>query len=351
RPPGAAPLLERSPRPFHQVAEWHRRRARRLTPAALDALLHVPLERGVDGRAVEVDRLHGGDPPPRRRRLEAGHPVRRAVREAQPACHARDELVLVEVEHATRGHARRAHRGAGVVVAAPGSRPGESLPVGSNAARIRSTMARFGSGTPYPSTPGAPASRSSQPPFAAATSRAAISPAGSAAATRTVPTPPSASQPRPAMPPSAGARSRSRLGRTEIRPRWDPSGHGGPPPAASGPVSGSRPADVASAATSSGCPSSSTRVVVPSHATHDGRNIRWRAANGSASLVNHRADARSGRTRSVPRTSPPIAPSEPTSRRGTSKPVTFLTVGPPPFTRRPSAVTNRTSSTRSRSGP
>ncbi len=34
-----------------------------------------------------------------------------------------------------------------------------------------------------------------------------------------------------------------------------------------------------------------------------------------------------------------------------SKPLTFLTVGPPPFTTLPSALTKRTSRTRSRSGP
>ena len=61
-------------------------------------------ERGVERRAVELDRAHRGDAAARRRDLEAGDPVRRAVREAQPARDARDELVLVEPQHA---HARR----------------------------------------------------------------------------------------------------------------------------------------------------------------------------------------------------------------------------------------------------
>ena len=50
----------------------------------------------VDRRAALLDCAHRRDAPPRRRDLEAGDAVGRAVRQAQPARDAGDELVLVE---------------------------------------------------------------------------------------------------------------------------------------------------------------------------------------------------------------------------------------------------------------
>jgi hypothetical protein len=74
--------------PLHQAAERHRRRARRLAPAALDAQVHEPGEGPVHGRPG-VHGPHGRDPAPGRSRLLAGDPVGRAVRQAQAARHAR----------------------------------------------------------------------------------------------------------------------------------------------------------------------------------------------------------------------------------------------------------------------
>ena len=95
-------------------------------------------ERGVDRRAVQLDGPHRRDPAARRCRFEARHAIRRAVRKTQPARDARDQLVLVEPEHPQplRDHGRR---GGGVTHI--GSRPGESLPVGSNAFLSRRAIA------------------------------------------------------------------------------------------------------------------------------------------------------------------------------------------------------------------
>ena len=168
--------------------------------------------------------------------LEPGDAVRRAVRQAEAAPDARDELVLVDRAGSRRaGCARRSCRRSRLG-GPDGRRPGASLPVGSNASRTRRMSRAFGSATPNPSSPGAPASRSSQPPASAAAARAAASSASSSAATCTVPTPTSASQRTPVAS-SAGASARSADGRTEIRPRCGPSGHAGAA-ATSGPVDG-----------------------------------------------------------------------------------------------------------------
>ena len=94
-------VRERLARALHEVAERHARRAGDLAAAALHAGLHRAPERVVDRRAVELDRAHGGDAPARRRGLEAGDAVGRAVRQAEPARDARDQLLLVDREHVT----------------------------------------------------------------------------------------------------------------------------------------------------------------------------------------------------------------------------------------------------------
>ena len=68
-------------------------------------------------------------------------------------------------------------------------------------------------------------------------------------------------------------------------------------------------------------------------------------------LALHSLTRSTGWHRSVTCVSTPMVPRLPTSSRGMSKPLTFLTVGPPPFTTSPFAFTKRTSSTRSRRGP
>ena len=134
-------------------------------------------------------------------------------------------------------------------------------------------------------------------------------------------------------------------GRTETRPRCGPSGNAGIELPAMVPIA-SR-----SASTSAVTPSTSTRVSRPSHRTHDGRYPRRSTATGSSVLALHSLTRSTGWHRNVTCVSTPMVPRLPTSSRGMSKPLTFLTVGPPPFTISPSAFTKRTSSTRSRSGP
>ena len=98
QPPRPAVVFERGAGAFHQVPERHRRRAGGLAGPALHALVHGVKERHVDRGRAGLDRAHCCDPAARRRDLESGDAVRRAVREAQPACDARDELVVVESE-------------------------------------------------------------------------------------------------------------------------------------------------------------------------------------------------------------------------------------------------------------
>ena len=60
RDAGGSALVQRSPRAFHQMAERHRRRTRRLAASALDALVHRGRERVVDRRIVQ---RHGAASP------------------------------------------------------------------------------------------------------------------------------------------------------------------------------------------------------------------------------------------------------------------------------------------------
>ena len=104
------------------------------------------------GAPSSCDRAHRRDAPARRRDLEAGDPVRRAVRQAQAARDARDQLVLVE----TRGGCTLAHdvviashldrRGSTVARGRTRSRPGCELAVGiERGADPRAMSAAFGS--------------------------------------------------------------------------------------------------------------------------------------------------------------------------------------------------------------
>ena len=234
---------------LHEVAELHRRRARGLAPAALHALVHRGHERVVDRRAVELDSAHRGDAAARRRDLEPGDAVGRAVREAQPARDARDELVGVEAAAVPR-LGRVAHSG---------SRPGASLPVGvervldaAHQLRVRQRDARTRRGRRRP------ASRSSQPPCSCAAARAR----GEHRRRRR---PRRARCRRRARRTSARRRRverarrsrRARRAATEIRPRCAPSGSAGAVALARG------PADCAS--TSAASPSSRTHTSSPSH--------------------------------------------------------------------------------------
>ena len=83
---------------LHQLPERHAAGARRLAAAALHARLHEVHEVVGDRRVVEMHGAHRGDAAARRQRLLAGHPERRAVRQAQPAGHARAQFVVVEVK-------------------------------------------------------------------------------------------------------------------------------------------------------------------------------------------------------------------------------------------------------------
>ena len=246
RPPGAggalAALVQRGSGLFHEMTELHRRRARGFAAPALHALVHGRLEGGVDRRAFHLYEAHRRDAAPRRRDLQAGDPVRRAVRQAQPARDARDELGLVEVQQ-TPG------------VAHSGNRPGASFPVGSNACLTRRMSAAFGRSQPNPSISPPPASRSIQPPCAWAIARAAVSTDASSPATCTVPTPSSAHHRAPGVSSSARPTATNAPGATDIRPRCSPVGSAGASAARSS-------ADCAS--TSAVTPSSNTCVVRPS---------------------------------------------------------------------------------------
>ena len=223
-----------------------------------------------------------------------------------------------------------------------------SLPSGSNATRTRAVSLAFGSGVPNPSSP-------ARPPRAAAIRRRAGRGRARAAERRFVvgghvhradadlgePAHPGRVErraPAPAAPTGAprsgrGARRRASAARRRgvasrrsrrARPRRRP------PPLR--------------AARACACR--------PTRCTTVGTGAR-RTSNGSASVDEPLATSSATR----------LAPQRDlhdahrwcrTTRRagaGRSKPLTFFTVGPPPFTSRPSAVTKRTSSTRSRSGP
>ena len=126
-----AGLGQRLPGLFHQVAVRHRRRTRRLAPAALHARFERAHHLVGEWSVVVLHLTHERDPAPGRHRLVAGDPVRGAVRQTQPALHARVEFVGVELE---------VHRR--LPTSGPGVRPGLSRPVGSKCSFIRSCIAR-----------------------------------------------------------------------------------------------------------------------------------------------------------------------------------------------------------------
>ena len=97
-PPRREPagLGQRRAGAFHQAAERHARRAGRLASPALDAGVHEAHELVVSRRPARVHGAHRRDAAPRRCGLLPGHPVGRAVRQAQAAADARGQLV---VEH------------------------------------------------------------------------------------------------------------------------------------------------------------------------------------------------------------------------------------------------------------
>src|SRR5262249_46006835 len=189
-----------------------------LAAAALDALVHRAPELVVDGRAFEVDGAHRSDAAARGGDLQSRDAIRRAVRETEPAGDAGDELVSAEVQHGGPdvGHDFQ-------LSARIGTRPGFMRPSGSSASLTRAITSTFGSGTPNPSRPGAPVSRSSQPSAPWAIARASASDASVSAATCTVPTPASPSQAMPSSP-SRRPTASTAPGGTEIRPRCGPAG-------------------------------------------------------------------------------------------------------------------------------
>ena len=104
---GAVGVGERGASALHQPPERDPAGARRLATPALHARLHEPHELAVGVGAAPLDGAHGVDPAPRRQALLAGSPERRAVRQAQPARHARRQLVVVEAElDEAAGHQR-----------------------------------------------------------------------------------------------------------------------------------------------------------------------------------------------------------------------------------------------------
>ena len=102
-PRPARPLrLDLFARGLHHPAERHVRRADVLARAAHQAQVHEPLEGRVRRRDAVLHGAHRRDPPARRRRLLAGQPVGRAVRQAEPA---RDAAVEVASRSARPGRA------------------------------------------------------------------------------------------------------------------------------------------------------------------------------------------------------------------------------------------------------
>jgi hypothetical protein len=97
-PPGDVGRLggERLACPLHEVPEGHRGRAGHFARSALDAFVHVPGELTAQVGLAGLDGAHGGDAAPRRGRFVAGDPVGRAVRQAQAAGDAGDELLGVD---------------------------------------------------------------------------------------------------------------------------------------------------------------------------------------------------------------------------------------------------------------
>ena len=101
-----------------------------------------------------------------------------------------------------------------------------------------------------------------------------------------------------------------------------------------------------------GAPRAAPTPTLPSHSTDVGRYSRGNSSNGSVVgdvplLERRRAAACAG----SPRRGSRACRASPTSSRHRSKPLTFLTVGPPALTTSPSALTYRAWSTVSRIGP
>ncbi len=271
---------------LHEVTERHRRRARGLAAAALDARLDRVAERVVERRALELDRPHRGDASARREPLEPGHAVGRAVREAEPARDARDELVLVDREDAGPcAHGRRrmqvSHRGRRLV-AAGGDRASTSPWGRTRPGRGRASRA-LGSPTPKPSSPGAPASRSSQPPGGVAAARA-CGRARSSVGRDVHGADPDLGEPAHAGGVEVG-RERSQHRRAHRDPAAVPTVG---PHRSRGARPRARRAGCARRRRQRGRPRASTCVVVPSHAMHDGRVERAsRGRRGRRRSANH----------------------------------------------------------------
>jgi len=98
-PAGGDALLDQGlPGALHQPPVRDVGRTRRLAPAALHAGLervdHLVGER----RVVQLHLPHQGDAAARRHGFVAGHPERRARRQAESALHARVQFVVVDPE-------------------------------------------------------------------------------------------------------------------------------------------------------------------------------------------------------------------------------------------------------------
>ena len=196
----------------------------------------------------------------------------------RPQRDARHQLVLVDGEEPgalVRGSVRASSRQPPAT--SRGSRPGDSLPSGSNAARTRTASLALGGGDAEAVEPGS-AGFAEQPPAAGRSPPRAppAERASSSAATCTVPTPTSASQRTPVR----VERGAQRRAASTVAPRCArgarPSGQRGAPASVGGACDRACVRPPTSAAT----PSSSTWVRVPSHARHDGRNRRRRSREG-----------------------------------------------------------------------
>ena len=304
---------QRGPGALHEPAERHPRGARRLAPAALHARVHERHELTVGLGVLPLHGAHGRDATPRRRRLLPRHPVGRAVRQAQAAADAAGQLVVVQPEI----------HGAATVPAATAGSPARGRRRRPATSSVRGSVGRWG--RTRPSAAGAALRRRGRRPAAAG-----------ASARWTMPTPTSATK-------------------VPDRPRRSPGGSDRRPPdgSAGGPSTSRelghqrrlgqrrRPDGPRAAPTSCRRPTGSTPA---------GRGGAGRRT-GRRSPASHCCTAGRGRVRRI--TSPRNAsvPSEPTSRRQRSKPLTFFTVGPPALTTSPVAVTTPACRSASRTGP
>ncbi len=286
-------LDERLAGSLHQPAVGHAGRARRLTPAALHARLERRDDLGRERRIVELHLAH---------RARCG---RAATCVSSP--------VTRNVGQADRHRPHCTH-----VFSSSWSMPRSiSDPSRVAAARARGSAVR--SGRSWPSSGGG-----SRPP-----ARRVDAPAGAAHRTPGRPRSPPRTTRCRACPPSAGRRATTTTaaqGAAAPRPprRRSPAG----------PASTARrrcrrhdPRDA---------PTSWCRPTGP-HSAAAGRRVR---RTGRAAFEASQSPAGgTGLVRRITSASSPSVPSEPTINLGRSKPVTFLTVGPPPLTIRPSADT------------